>query len=207
MPRPAGPTTLKRATVQNRDLAEWLALEAEAASGRSIELNLNVQGAGDMDPVALTSLDLVVGSFHSKLRVKEDQTERYLAALRNPHVHILGHPRGRIYNFRIGLKADWPRVFATAADLDKAIEVDCYPDRQDLDLNLLKIAREEGARISIDTDAHAPEQLSFIELGMAAAVLARYPMERVINCMPCEKLLEWSGRLHERAEAARYGAR
>jgi histidinol phosphatase-like PHP family hydrolase len=105
---------------------------------RSIEMNLNPRGEGDMAPDSLRSLDLVLGSFHSALRTTEDQTERYLSALRNPHVQILGHPRGRIYNFRIGLKADWSRAFAEAARLDKALEIDCYPDRQDLNVALLK---------------------------------------------------------------------
>src|SRR5947207_513384 len=82
---------------------------------RSIEMNLNPRGEGDMSPESLVDLDLVLGSFHSSLRTTEDQTERYLAALRNPHVHIIGHPRGRIYNFRLGLNADWPHVFAEAA--------------------------------------------------------------------------------------------
>jgi putative hydrolase len=93
----------------------------------SIELNLNPRGEGDMDPKALAKLDVVLGSFHSVLRVKHDQTARYLAALRNPDIQILGHPRGRIYNYRLGLKADWPRVFTEAAKRDKAVEVDCYP--------------------------------------------------------------------------------
>jgi DNA polymerase (family 10) len=90
----------------------------------------------------------VLGSFHSALRKKEDQTERYLAALRNPDVHVLGHPRGRVYNFRLGLTADWPRVFAEAAALDKAVEIDCYPDRQDLNVELLRLVRVAGARVS-----------------------------------------------------------
>src|SRR5438270_13820593 len=107
-------------------------------------MNLNPLGEGDMEPATLRSLDLVLGSFHSALRRKEDQTERYLAALRNPSIHILGHPRGRIYNFRLGLSADWARVFALAAQLDKAVEIDCYPDRQDLSIELLAIARKEG---------------------------------------------------------------
>ena len=104
---------------------------------RSIELNLNPKGEGDMDGDALSGLDIVIGCFHSSLRRKDDQTERYLAALRNPAVQILGHPRGRIYNFRSGLTADWPRVFALAAELDKAVEIDAYPDRQDLSPDLL----------------------------------------------------------------------
>jgi hypothetical protein len=69
-----------------------------------------------MDPSSLRNLDLVLGCFHPALRRKEDQTERYLTALSNPSIHILGHPCGRIYNFRLGLTADWSRVFGLAAD-------------------------------------------------------------------------------------------
>ncbi|MEY2537734.1 MAG: putative hydrolase [Verrucomicrobiota bacterium] len=119
---------------------------------RSIEMNLDPRGEGDMDRKSLARLDLVLGAFHSALRTKEDQTARYLAALRNPDIQILGHPRGRIYNYRLGLKADWPRVFAEAAKLDKAVEIDSYPDRQDLSVALLKIVRTVGVRISLGVE-------------------------------------------------------
>lgn len=159
---------------------------------RSIELNLSPNGAGDMEEKSLKNLDLVLGCFHSALRRKEDQTERYLAALRNPSVHILGHPRGRIYNFRVGLQANWSKVFAMAAQLGKAVEVDCYPDRQDLNLKLLRVAKTEGCRISMGTDSHGPSQLSFIDLGIAAIVRAGIPRERVLNFLPAEELLAWA---------------
>jgi histidinol phosphatase-like PHP family hydrolase len=158
---------------------------------RSIEMNLNPRGEGDMSPDSLRSLDIVLGSFHSALRKTEDQTERYLAALRNPHVHILGHPRGRIYNFRPGLKADWAHVFRKAARLDKALEIDCYPDRQDLNVALLKIARSHGTRISLGTDAHHPGQLEFIELGLAAVLRAKLQPERIINFMSIVDVRKW----------------
>jgi histidinol phosphatase-like PHP family hydrolase len=157
----------------------------------SIEMNLNPRGEGDMDSAALARLDLVLGSFHSALRKKEDQTERYLSALRNPDVQILGHPRGRVYNYRLGLKADWARVFAEAAKRDKAVEIDSYPDRQDLNLSLLRIAKREGVRISLGTDAHHPWQLEFIELGLAAALKAKIPAERIINFLPLIELRAW----------------
>jgi putative hydrolase len=159
---------------------------------KSIEMNLSPEGQGDMDPKALKKLDLVVGSFHSKLRVTGDQTERYLSALRNPSIQILGHPRGRIYNRRLGLTADWPRVFAEAARLNKVIEVDSYPDRQDLDVELLLVAKKEGCLIAIDTDAHAPDQLAWVELGLAATLLAGIPAERVINFLSATELLKWA---------------
>ena len=163
----------------------------------SIEMNLNPRGEGDMSPDSLRCLDLVLGSFHSALRTTEDQTERYLAALRNPDVHILGHPRGRIYNFRIGLKADWPRVFAEAVRLGKALEIDCYPDRQDLNVALLKIARDQGTRISLGTDAHHPWQLEFVELGLAAALRAKLSAEQIVNFMPGPDLKGWVKRVRE----------
>ena len=165
---------------------------------RSIEMNLNPRGEGDMEPRALRELDVVLGSFHSALRTKEDQTARYLAALRNSSIQILGHPRGRIYNYRLGLKADWRRVFAEAARLDKALEIDCYPDRQDLNLTLLKLARTEGCRISLGTDAHHPWQLEFIELGLAAALKAKIPAERIVNFMSLGELRVWVRKLRSR---------
>jgi DNA polymerase (family 10) len=165
---------------------------------RSIEMNLNPRGEGDMSPDSLQSLDVVLGSFHSALRTTEDQTERYLAALRNPHIHILGHPRGRIYNFRIGLKADWSRVFAEAAQLDKALEIDCHPDRQDLNVALLKIAREHRTRISLGTDAHHAWQLELIDLGLASALLAKISADRIVNFMSLLELKAW-------AQALRHG--
>ena len=169
----------------------------------SIEMNLNPRGEGDMDPRSLSRLDLVLGSFHSVLRVKQDQTERYLAAIRNPQIQILGHPRGRIYNYRLGLKADWLRVFAEAARLDKAVEIDCYPDRQDIDLSLLKLARTEGVRISLGTDAHHPWQFAFIEFGLAAALKAKIPAERILNFMSILDLKSWANRLRRRGPRKR----
>jgi putative hydrolase len=171
---------------------------------QGLEMNINPSGEGDMDSAALAELDIVLGSFHSALRSKEDQTARYVAAIRNPDIQVLGHPRGRVYDYRLGLQADWPRVFAEAALLDKAVEIDCYPDRQDLSLDLLQHARAAGVRISIGTDAHAPEQLGFIELGLAAALLAKIQPQRIINFMPRDELLAWvQGVRSRRAETPR----
>jgi histidinol phosphatase-like PHP family hydrolase len=159
---------------------------------RSAETNLSPNGESDMDPKALAKLDLVLGCFHSALRRTEDQTDRYLAALNNPSLQILGHPQTRIFNRREGLHCDWHRVFAEAARLDKAVEIDGDPSRQDLRISLLKIAREEGVRISLGTDAHAPNELAYIELSLAAALKAKIPSERIINFLSLDKLVEWS---------------
>ena len=164
---------------------------------RSIELNLSPRGEVDMDLPSLATLDIVLGCFHSALRKKEDQTDRYVAALRYPAIHILGHPRGRIYNFREGPSADWARVFAVAAGFDKAVEIDCYPDRQDLSLDLLRLAAKAGCRISIGTDAHGTSQLRFIEFGVASALQAKIDPHRILNFMGRDDLLKWTSTLKE----------
>jgi histidinol phosphatase-like PHP family hydrolase len=164
---------------------------------RSLEMNLNPQGKGDMDSDSLRHLDLVLGCFHSSLRKKEDQTERYLAALRNPAIQILGHPRGRIYNFRTGLRANFSRVFDVAAELDKAVEIDAYPDRQDLNLALIRLAAKAGCRVSLGTDSHGPSQLQFMEFGAAAALLGGLKKDRILNFMSRDQLLAWAHGLRE----------
>ena len=168
---------------------------------RSIELNLDPSGQGDMEETALAELDIVLGCFHSSLRKTEDQTERYLAALRNPAIQILGHPRGRIYNCRLGLSADWRRIFGTAAELDKALEIDAYPDRQDLSPDLVVLAKNAGCRISLGTDSHGPSQLPFIQLGAASAMLAGIKRERVLNFMTRDELLSWASNVREQSNA------
>jgi histidinol phosphatase-like PHP family hydrolase len=196
----AGGIDEKRLTKQAGEIARVNRSSNGVTVLSSIEMNLNPRGEGDMDPRALAKLDIVLGSFHSVLRVKHDQTARYLAALRNRDVQTLGHPRGRIYNYRLGLKADWARVFAEAARLDKAVEIDSYPDRQDLNLRLLKIARTEGTRISLGTDAHHPWQLEFIELGLASALKAKIPADRVINFLSVDGLRKWVATVRKRGK-------
>ncbi|MGH2820055.1 MAG: PHP domain-containing protein [Actinomycetota bacterium] len=161
---------------------------------RAIELNIAPDGSGDMDAPALESLDLVIGSFHSELRVTEDQTERYLAALRNPHLDILGHPQGRMYGRRTGLVAQWERVFEEAVKLGKAVEVDSLPDRQDLSVPLLRLAADAGCYVSIDTDAHDPEELRYLDIGLSAALAAGVRPDRVLNFMGAEELRAWARR-------------
>jgi histidinol phosphatase-like PHP family hydrolase len=157
-----------------------------------IEMNLDPEGDGDMDPDALARLDLVLGAFHSKLRLTDDQTDRYLAAVRNPTVHVLAHPRGRKFNRRLGLHADWERVFAEAAERGKALEIDGFPDRQDLNVELLELARDAGVWISIGTDAHSVFELRFIEFGLAIAIRAGVPRDRILNYRRVEDVLRWS---------------
>ena len=158
---------------------------------RGIEMNVSPEGAGDMDDRFLGDRDIVLGAFHGQLRKKDDQTERYFKALANPAVDVHAHPRGRIWNFRLGLTADWRRVVERATELDKALEIDAYPDRQDLNVELLRHAAEAGCRISIGTDAHLPSELGVIWIGVAAAILAGLRREQILNYCSRDELGAW----------------
>ena len=160
---------------------------------RSQEVDLFADGSIDMDDASLSSLDLVLGAFHSALRVKEEQTERYVTALRQPRLHVLAHPKARMYGRRPGLSADWHRVFAEAAVQGKAVELDATVWRQDLNVELATIAREEGVEwYSIGSDAHRAEELELLPFGMATAVLAGIPRERILNYRPVEFVRAWA---------------
>jgi histidinol phosphatase-like PHP family hydrolase len=161
---------------------------------RSIEMNLSPEGVQDMEPEALGRLDLVLAAFHSKLRMTDDQTDRYVRALRNPTFHTLAHPRGRVFNRRRGLSADWPRVFEAAAEEGKALEIDAHPSRQDMEVELLELARDAGIWISIGTDAHLLRELRYVEFGVALAIRAGFPQDRILNYQPVDSVLEWARR-------------
>jgi histidinol phosphatase-like PHP family hydrolase len=166
---------------------------------RSIEMDVLSDGSSDMDAAAVGRLDLVLGAFHTRLRAPEDQTERYLAALRNPDVQVLAHPRARMYGRRSGLNADWPRVFEEAARTGKALELDATPSRQDLDVELARLAMRSGVRwFSIGSDAHSLLELEFLPFGLATAVLADIPRERVLNFRSPSFIKGWARDLRDR---------
>lgn len=161
---------------------------------RSMEVDLFPDGALDMDDASLAGLDVVLGAFHSKLRSREDETDRYLAALRQPRLHVLAHPKARMYGRRIGLVADWPRVFAEAARLDKALELDATVWRQDLGVELASVAQAEGVRwFSIGSDAHSASELEQLPFGMATAARAGIPRDRILNYRSADFVRSWAG--------------
>jgi DNA polymerase (family 10) len=98
----------------------------------------------------------------------------------------------------LGLTADWQKVFETAAELDKAVEIDGYPDRQDLNVELLELARDANVRISIGTDAHNQSEMRFIDVGVAAARQAGINESRILNFQSCEEIVAWTNSLRGR---------
>lgn len=161
---------------------------------KGIEANIRADGEVDMTAGELARFEIVVAAPHSVLRVATDQTSRMLGAVRSPGVHILGHPRGRMYGSRPGVTADWDAVFAAAADAGVAIEIDGDPSRQDVDFELAKRAVRAGCLFALDSDAHSSPELDYAHTAIAHARLAGVPADRVINCWPLDRLLAWASR-------------
>ncbi|HTI39613.1 MAG TPA: PHP domain-containing protein [Vicinamibacterales bacterium] len=158
---------------------------------KGIEANILADGSLDLSTEERAVFEYVLASPHSALRREHDQTARMLAAVRGPGVAILGHPQGRVYNSRPGVTADWARVFAEAAQLGVAIEIDGNWHRQDVDYELAALALDAGCFFALDSDAHSIAEFPFTDYSIAHARIAGVPADRVVNCWPERKFDAW----------------
>jgi putative hydrolase len=156
-----------------------------------IEVDILEYGDLDQRPDLLGQLDVVVASVHSLLRMPADaMTERMVAAVSNPNVDVLGHCTGRMLLGRGRPESafDPYPVFTACRKHGVAVEINCRPERQDPPDHLLTIAAETGCLFAINTDAHAPGQLDWLDSGCTRAEKAGITPERVINTRPAEML-------------------
>jgi putative hydrolase len=161
-----------------------------------IEVDILENGELDQSPEMLDRLDVVVASVHSKLRAdRSTMTDRMLVCIVDPHTNELGHCTGRLLQGSRGTRPesefDAERVFAACAEAGVAVEINARPERQDPPDNLMQLALDAGCLFSIDSDAHAPGQLDFLQYGAERAELNGVPADRIITTWPLERLLEW----------------
>jgi len=156
-----------------RQLDEIASLNARLKGFRvltGIEVNVQPDGSLDMPDVLLAKLDVVIASVHSHFRQpKDEMTARILRACENEHVDVLAHPTTRKVGERPPVEADWDAVFECAAKHHVAMEVNANPIRLDLSADLVRRAITAGAKLSLNTDAHVPEHLSFMSLAVLTA--------------------------------------
>jgi putative hydrolase len=156
---------------------------------QGIEVDILEDGSLDLDDETLARLDLVIASPHVKLRTpREQMTERMLRAVAHPAVSILGHPTGRRPGSRAGADYDVEAVFREAARRGVLIEIDCDPNRVDVGPELAALALALGCDFALDSDAHAPRDFGYIELGLWVPEVAGVPQERIVNWLPLPEL-------------------
>jgi DNA polymerase (family 10) len=155
-----------------------------------IEVDILADGALDLEDSTLAQMDIVVASVHSHFaQPLEEMTARVLRALENPHVRILGHPTGRKVLSREAYAINIDTILRRAAELGVAVEHNASPARSDLnDLNL-RLAKEHGCKIVVDTDAHATEELDQMRYGITQLRRAWLTKDDILNTQPTAEAL------------------
>jgi DNA polymerase (family 10) len=149
------------------------------------EVNIDTDGSLDYDDDLLAELDWVVASLHTSFRMGEkEQTDRMIAAMEHPLVDAIGHPTGRLIERRNPYALDVERVAEAAARTGTFLEINANPNRRDLSETNARMAREAGAWIVINADAHGVETLANTRYGVATARRAWLTAADVVNTRP-----------------------
>ena len=153
---------------------------------KGTEVDILADGSLDLPDELLAGLDVVVASIHSGFR--KNVTARMLKAMENPYLDIIGHPTGRLISGREGYDVDMDTVLAGAKRFGKALELNAYFDRLDLNEFHLARARDLGVMISIGTDTHSAEGLGMMRFGVGIARRAWLEKRHVLNCLAWNRL-------------------
>jgi DNA polymerase (family 10) len=156
------------------------------------EMEIRADGTLDFPDEVLAQLDVVIASLHVGLRQPRAQvTERMLNAIKNPHVDIIGHPRGQLIPEREPADLDMDAIFAAAKEYDTALEINANPRRLDLDEVYSRRAQELGIHLTINTDAHDADHLELAHYGISSARRGWIEKDTVINTWSTEQFLAW----------------
>ena len=156
------------------------------------EVDILADGSLDYPDEVLQTLDFVIGSVHSRLRMTpEEMTRRVIRAMENPHLDVLGHPTGRMIGQREPFELDLEAVVEAARRTGTALEINAYPDRLDLKDTHVRLARDLGALFEIGTDSHRQDHLRTMEYGIGTARRGWVEPAGVINTWPLPRLLDF----------------
>jgi len=166
------------------------AMEGRMRVFAGIEVDILADGALDLADQTLAQMDIVIASIHTRFeQSREEMTARVLRAIENPYVRILGHPTGRLLLRREPFAVDLGLVLRRAAELGVAVEHNAAPERLDLNDRDLRLAKELGAKIVINSDSHDARNLGKMEYGLRQLRRAWLEPEDVLNTLGAEQLL------------------
>jgi len=155
-----------------------------------IEVDILGDGALDLDDQVLAQMDVVIASVHSRFdQSREEMTARVLRAIENPNVRILGHPTGRLLLRREPFALDMGAVLRRAAELGVAVEHNAAPERLDLNDRDLRLAKELGCRIAINSDSHDARNLGKMDYGVKQLRRAWLEAGDILNTLGAEQML------------------
>jgi DNA polymerase (family 10) len=154
------------------------------------ELNIDAGGGVDWPADFLAGFDVCVASVHSFFtQPQAEMTRRLIRACENPHVHVIGHPTGRLLGRRPPVDVDLDAFFEAAGATGTALEINASPERLDLSGEHIALARRHGVKFAIDSDAHATTHLDFVRYGVGTAQRGWLTPDDVVNTWPLDRLL------------------
>ena len=157
-----------------------------------VEVDVLEDGSLDLPDKTLAPLDVVIAAVHSKFDLsRAAQTRRILAALDHPKVKILAHPLGRLIGKREPYDVDMLAVIRKCKARDVALELNAHPERLDLSDAACRMAKDEGARIAINSDAHAEHEFDNLDFGIGQARRGWLEKDDVINARPLRQVRAW----------------
>jgi len=155
-----------------------------------IEVDILADGSLDLSDSVLEQMDLVIASVHSHFNQSpEEMTARLLKAIDNPNVSIVGHPTGRMLLRRDAYAYDMDAILKAAARNKVAMELNAYPDRLDLCDRHLRMAKQHGVKIVINTDSHHTSHMEKIRFGILQARRAWLTADDVLNTLPIDQFV------------------
>ncbi|MGE5735224.1 MAG: DNA polymerase/3'-5' exonuclease PolX [Acidobacteriota bacterium] len=156
-----------------------------------IEVDILTDGELDLSDSVLAEMDIVIASVHSQFgQEPAKMTERLIRAIENPNTSLIGHPTGRMLLRRDAYGFDMDAVLKAAAKSRVAMELNAYPDRLDLNDRHLRMAKERGVKIVINTDSHHTSHLEKIRYGVLQARRAWLTRDDVLNTLPVQKFAQ-----------------
>jgi DNA polymerase (family X) len=156
-----------------------------------IEVDILTDGELDLSDSVLSEMDIVIASVHSQFAQEPAKmTERLIRAIENPNTSLIGHPTGRLLLRRDAYGFDMDAVLQAAAKHKVAMELNAYPDRLDLNDRHLRMAKERGVKIVINTDSHHTSHLEKIRFGVLQARRAWLTKSDVLNTLPQQKFAQ-----------------
>lgn len=183
------PQSLHQTIAQARDLNQRY---RDFRVFRSMEVDILKDGQLDYEDKDLEAIDCVVASIHTSMNQSEDEmTNRILRALKNPHVDILAHLSGRLLNQREPYQVDVEKILEACRKSKTALEINGQPQRQDLFDIHARRAKELGVPLALTTDAHAANQLAYMEIALIVARRAWLQKEEILNSLSAQDIIAW----------------
>jgi DNA polymerase (family X) len=158
---------------------------------RGVEVNILKDGSLDLENNVLKEFDVVGAAVHSYFSLpRKEQTKRLISAMSNPNVDILFHPTGRIIQQRQSIDLDIEKILQVSKETNTILEIDASPDRLDLRDEDIKLAIENGCKLTIDSDAHDKSHMHFVKFGISQARRGWAEQNDIINKLSLEKFLK-----------------